>query len=251
MRGTDFMKKLLLLVCSLAVVGYLLYYTGFFTYIQSGGTFENARIDVDHVEYSRSPSGDRLQTKPVTGVFLPDENAYEGSPYLEQFAAFSWPFEPEESIYLWQGGITRGLDKIVCAHNRGNIPVYVRTVFAFEQLEGTVWKNVCSTGSRDGMVYHGSVNIRGSMFDLYSYTYDQPLKPGESTLPSLLQVVLDRNATANDLRIIQQGYEIMASTQACQATTLPKELEETAEAVTVLNTLLGEITTQQHPWIGQ
>lgn len=246
------MKKFLLLLCCLAVVGYVLYHTGFFEYIQSGGISADAgRVEVEHREYSRSPAGDRLQSPPTPAVFLPDENAYDGSPYLQQFAAFQWPLKQDEAIYLWQDGITRAIDRIVTAVNRGSIPVYVRTVFAFEQLEGTVWKNVSSTGSRDGMVFHGSVMIHGSMFDLYSYTYDQPLQPGESSLPSLLQVVLDRDTTTRDLLIIQQGYEIMSSTQACQATALSKEFGENPDASAVLNTLLGEITPQQHPWIGQ
>lgn len=246
------MKKFLLLLCSLAVVGYMLYHTGFFTYIQSGSRYVDAgRVEVDHREYSRSPAGDQLQTPPTATVFLPDENAYEGSPYLQQFVTFQWPLRQQETIRLWQGGITRAIDRIVTAVNRGNIPVYVRTVFAFEQLEATVWKNVCSTGSRNGMVFHGSVEIHGSMFDLYSYTYDQPLQPGESTMPSLLQVVLDRNTTAGDLLIIQQGYEIMSSTQACQASGLPKEFGEAPEASVVLDAMLGEITLQQHPWVGQ
>lgn len=246
------MKKLLLLVCCLVCAGYLLYHTGFFTYIQSGGSLtEIPRIEVNQKEYSRTPTGDGLQDAKSSIGFAPDENAYEGSPYLNQFDAFQWPLNTEKTIYLWQGSITRAIDKIVTAINRGNIPVYVRTVFAFEQLQSTVWKNVNSVGSKDGMVYHGTVEIHGDFFDLYSYTYDLPLQPGESTMPSLLQVVLDRNATASDMMVIRQGYEIMFSTQACQATGLPVEVGVNSDASTVLNTLLGEVSTTQHPWVGQ
>lgn len=246
------MKKFLLLVCSLVAIGCVLYHSGFFKFLQSGGTFtEAARVEVSQTEYSRSPSGDSLQKFRSTAVLFPDEKAYQGSPFLEQLAAYRWPLKEDETIYLWQNGITRAVDKIVTAENHGNVPVYVRIVFAFEKLEGTVWKNVCTTGSKDGMVYHGSVNIHGSPFDLYSYTYDQPLQPEESTLPSLLQVVLDRDITESDMQIIRQGYEIMSATQACQANTLPNELSEHHDASTVLDTLLGEISPQQHPWIGQ
>lgn len=246
------MKKFLLLVCSLAVIGCMLYHTGFFDYLQSGGTFtEAARVEVAQAEYSRSPSGDGVQKFRSSAVLFPDENAYQGSPHLEQLAAFRWPLKDGETIYLWQGGITRAVDKMITAENRGNVPVYVRIVFAFERLEGTVWKNVCTTASKDGMVYHGNVSIHGSLFDLYSYTYAQPLQPGESTLPSLLQVVLDRYTTESDLQIIQQGYEIMSVTQACQADALPKELNGFQDASAVLDALLGEISPMQHPWIGQ
>ena len=78
-----------------------------------------------------------------------------------------------------------------------------------------------------------------------------PLQPGQSTTPSLLQLALDANATGNDMRIVANGYEIMSATQACQATGLPEELMHNATADQIMNTLLGQISTDQHPWLGQ
>lgn len=246
------MKKLLVLVGCLAFVGIMLYQTGFFSYIQGGHSMiSSAKIEVELEEYSRNSAGDRLQPYSAVSVLRPEENAYTGSQYLQQFETYRWPGDRDYTVQFWTADMPRAIDKIVTAANRGNIPVYVRTVFAFEQLDSILWKNVCCDGSTSGLIQHGQITIHGDKFELYSYTYDAPLQPGKRTLPSLLQIAMDANATNRDMQIVANGYEIMLTTQACQATGLPDELTSGATAAHVLNTLLGQITTEQHPWIGQ
>ncbi len=246
------MKKLLVVVCCLAFVGIMLYQTGFFSYIQGDRSMVgSAVVEVEHKEYSRNAAGNRLQPYQATSILKPEENAYEGSPCLQQFASYQWPGEGMGAVHFWTSGLSKAIDKIVTATNNGNLPVYVRTIFAFEQLDTPLWKNVCNEGSAQGMQYHGQISVRGERFEMYSYTYDAPLQPGKSTMPSLLQIAMDANATKADLQTVAAGYEIMTVTQACQATGLPDELTQNATAEFVLNTLLGEISTGQHPWIGQ
>ena len=245
------MKKLLVLVFCLLFVGIMLYQTGFFSYVQGDHSMvRNARVEVEHKEYSRNMLMNRLQPY-QPAILKPDSNAYEGSPFLERFVSYQWPGSEQSPVHFWDRDLTRAVDKIVTATNNSNIPVYIRTVFAFEALDTVLWKNVCNTGSSTGMLYHGRITIHGDEFELYSYTYDDPLQPGQSTTPSLLQIALDANATSNDMRIVANGYEIMSATQACQASGLPDELMHNATADQVMNTLLGQISTDQHPWLGQ
>lgn len=245
------MKKFLVLLCCLCVMGYLLYDTGFFSYIQSGHSLvEQPRIEVKLNEYSRSSFG-TLQPLRNGVVLKPDGKAYDGSPYLQQFVPFRWQGAGEEKVHFWSTSLERAVDKIVAVSNAGNIPVYVRVIFAFEQLDCKLWKNVYTANGANEMVHHGSITIHGDLFDLYSYTYSQSLAPGSLSSPCLLQIVLDAGATSADLRRIAEGFEISSVAQACQASGLPAAIAENADASQVLNALLGEISTEQHPWVGQ
>lgn len=245
------MKKLLILVFCLSITALMLYQTGFFTYIQEDHSLPaDMRVEVVHNEYQRAEN--RTQIVPFDGSqrFRPEELAYQGSPYLQQFDTFQWNGNANCTVNFWSS-LTNAVDKIVTATNTGNIPVYVRMVFAFEHLDCNVWKNVCTAGSSYGMIYHGTIPIHGSLFDLYSYTYSQPLQPGQTTMPSLLQIALDPAASNTDYQIIASGYEILTSAQVCQAVGLPEELQSGTAAEEVIDTLLGRISTENHPWIGQ
>lgn len=245
------MKKILLLLCCLLGIGYMLYETGFFTYIQNGGSVvEPSRAKVELHEYSRTVSG---MLKPLQdGLILkPDPNAYDGSTALHQFVSYQWPGSENAVVDFWSNSLERAVDKIVTVSNEGNIPVYVRVVFAFEQLDCTLWKNFYTAGGSNQLIHHGTIIIHDEPFDLFSYTYAQSLSPGETAPPCLLQIALDANASATDLFRIASGYEISSVAQVCQATGLPPELMADGSPAAVLNSLLGVITTEQHPWVGQ
>lgn len=243
------MKKALALVCCLLAMVYLLYHTGFFSYIRDGGSLvEPMRVEVKLNEHRRSPSGELMPSQGAM-ILKPDANAYEGSPYLQQYDSWQWQGVQSGVVEFWSSGLERAVDKIVTVTNNGNTPVYVRVVFAFEHLSSTLWKNVYTAQGANQIIHHGAVTIHGQPFDLYSYTYAQSLAPGETSCPSLVQIALDANANAFDLMVIAGGYEIISVAQACQATGLPSELP--GDAFTVLNTLVGEISTEQHPWVGQ
>ncbi len=244
------MKKLLILVFCLSITALMLYQTGFFTYIQNDSSLPaDMRVEVVHNEYQRAEDGTGIVPFDGSQRLRPEERAYSGSPYLQQFDSFLWNGDSNCRVNFWSG-LTYAVDKIVTATNTGNIPVYVRMVFAFEHLECNVWKNVCTAGSSYGMIYHGTISIHGNQFDLYSYTYSQPIQPGETTMPSLLQIALDPAANSDDYQIIASGYEILTASQVCQAVGLPEEFQNGASAEDVIDTLLGRITTENHPWIG-
>ena len=72
-------------------------------------------------------------------------------------------------------------------------------------------------------------------------TYQNALKPGNQSHPSLLQVVMTHNATNEDMELLGDTYEILVVSQAVQT-------EGFANAETALDTAFGEITTTNHPW---
>jgi hypothetical protein len=230
----------------------MLYVNDFFDYIQGDRSMvQPSFIEIEHREYSRTGTGNGLTPFQASAILKPDPNAYAGSPYLQQFVSYQWSGTKQAVMQFWDPSMARAVDKIVTATNKGNIPVYVRVVFAFEQLETTLWKNIYAANGNNTMLSHGTVQIHGDRFELFSYVYADVLQPGETSMPSLLQIVLDASATAEDLRIVAGGYEIMTAVQACQAEGLPEGLSAETDAQTVLNTLLGPISTEQHPWIGQ
>lgn len=246
------MKKLLILLCCLLFVGYMLYENDFFDYIKGDRSMvQPMHIEIEHNEYSRTASGNGLSPFQATAILKPDPNAYAESPALQQFVSYEWRGSKKDVVRFWDPSLTRAVDKIVTATNKGNIPAYVRVVFAFEHLDATLWKNVYTANGSNTMTSHGTITIHGDQFDLFSYIYADVLKPGETSMPSLLQVVLDAGASARDLSVIAGGYEIMSATQACQADALPDSSTENVDAASVLNMLLGPISTEQHPWIGQ
>ncbi len=245
------MKKFLLVVIVLSVILLLLMPETLAGLKISLPDFTSRKIvSVEHREQQRTANLQGLKDFSGGVGFKPDANAFEGSPALTEFVPYRWRQDSSETVNFWTNQLTYAIDQIISVKNTGNQPVYVRTVFAFEHTDAPVWKNVCSAGSSTGMVYHGSTIINGKPFELYSYDYDLPLQPGEISWPSLLQIVMDANATPGDYQTITEGYELMSSTLVCQAEGVEDlSSSEQGRATSILNAILGEITPQQHPWL--
>jgi len=127
------------------------------------------------------------------------------------------------------------IDKIITVKNTGRNNAYIRTVIALEDPFDTTL-----LGINEGDVGYKksewkTVKINGVQYSVIAFTYDAALKPGESTLPSLLQVYLKTAATNRDCRKLGETYEILAVSQAVQT-------EGFANAESAVNAAFGEYT---------
>lgn len=133
------------------------------------------------------------------------------------------------------------IDKFVTVENTGKSDAFVRTIFAFEEddslihllkNEGSwVWEMDVGTFEKDGVTYSLAVA-----------TYTEPIAPGETTIPSLKQVYMDKTATNEDCAKYGETYDILVFSQAIQT----NGFDNAAEA---LDEGFGVISSTNNPWI--
>lgn len=195
-------------------------------------------VYIDQIEQERA--GDQLvdfeDNKPLYPAVYPDDYDFS-NPTVDT----DW-----ENCKMWDDQIKNAHDKIVTVKNTGKSDSYVRTWFAFENGKAPVQRNINNTDwTWSGVIE--DVTIAGTVYDLYVATYNNILKPGETTPPSLLQVALDKKATNEDVSMYGDTYEILVYSQAVQVEGFNDENH-------ALNTAFGEIITdpkaKNNPWTG-
>ncbi|MBQ8288413.1 MAG: hypothetical protein IJX76_06545 [Clostridia bacterium] len=118
-------------------------------------------------------------------------------------------------------------DKFVTVTNTGSNEAYVRVIVAYEgdAINGKDIHIVHNTKtSSDPAVagefaatdYIENVIIDGTRYDLIVYTYAEPVQPGETTIPSLKQVYMDKTTTQEDAAKFGTTYDILVLSQAVQ-----------------------------------
>ena len=130
-------------------------------------------------------------------------------------------------------------DKIVTVKNTGKSDAYVRTWIALEDpfTENRIGVNVGNSSYYKQDPKWASVEIDGVKYSVSCFTYNEALKPGEVSHPSLIQVYLNSKATNEDMELLGDTYDILAFSQAVQ-------VEGFADAKTALNVAFGT----EHPW---
>jgi len=130
------------------------------------------------------------------------------------------------------------LDRFVFVENKGDVSVYVRTWFAFE--EGTYGKSVL-----DDLIHlnfndndnewtrskvTSGVEIDGNKYTVFYADYKTALEAGKTAEPSLMQLYMDSKGTNEDMIAIDGNgsgkYEIRIYSQAVEA--LPNITLDTA-----------------------
>lgn len=123
-----------------------------------------------------------------------DWNAKNGKINWEQIGnqAFSSIWDPNT--------IENELDKVIIVRNKGNLPAYVRTVYAFEggNLDWAAFRQQLRLNI-DEVAWtwewiETPVTIGDGNYFLAIATHNQPLKAGKFSEPSLSQVALDSEA---------------------------------------------------------
>ncbi|MBO5040002.1 MAG: hypothetical protein J6D09_02770, partial [Clostridia bacterium] len=125
------------------------------------------------------------------------------------------------------------VDKIVTVKNTGKTEAFVRTIIAIEDPFTINRINI-----NDGAVGYTQspwfvIDIDGVQYSATAFTYDAALKPGESSLPSLLQAYLKSETTNEDCEKLGATWEILTLSQGIQAAGF-------VDAETALNAGFGE-----------
>ena len=162
--------------------------------------------------------------------------------------------------YRWMKS-GNAVDKYVTVKNNGLSGAYVRTFIALEMGDYTMEEFdmvgiVINDCKDDAFSFSGNwewtadfvSQINGHNSRTLAAVYQKPLLPGQSTIPSLLQVYLSNKATNNTLERLDGNnngtYDIHVYTQAVQLSTTA------TDAATALNESFGDTgaKTPYHPW---
>lgn len=139
------------------------------------------------------------------------------------------------------------VDHFITVTNEGGEPAYVRTIVALEcpapgavSLAGSSWIHVHHNAA-DGQAIQSVEEIDGVRVDetnyhVLVYTYGQPLDVGDTTIPSLKQLYMDKSCTNQEVEAIGNTYQVLALSQAVQTATFQ-------DADTALDTAFGDATS--------
>lgn len=163
---------------------------------------------------------------------------------------------------------TNVVDKIVTVENIGSSNAYIRTIIAVEKANkgesgDEDWVHISHTvdfgSDKNAYIvadYIGVAAIGGQYYDLIVYTYKTVIKPGETTIPSLMQVYLDAQATQEYAAGFGPTFEILTFSQAVQAdgfaglgVAANYSADGADDAKYALDKAFGKITTTDHPWV--
>ena len=170
-----------------------------------------------------------------------DWNAKNGKINWEQIGnqAFSSIWDPNT--------IENELDKVIIVRNKGNLPAYVRTVYAFEggNLDWAAFRQQLRLNI-DEVAWtwewiETPVTIGDGNYFLAIATHNQPLKAGKFSEPSLSQVALDSEAGNETVMSFGDSYIILTKTQAMQA-------DGFSDPKAALEDGFGVITAENHPF---
>ncbi len=219
-----------------------------------GGTFANTEqgeMDIKLIELQRqvqsdeSVSADNLEPFVQRKLLIPAVyDALDKAAEPQQWATGG-------SALLYTDKVKNVVDKFAFVENKGAVPVYVRTWFAFEQgdLTEEEFKSAInlnrhtSAWSWDEAEFN--VEIDGNIYVVMLATYNDPLEIGQTTTnPSLLQVLM-YNTVSEEIseRLDGNGngtYDIEVCAEAVQY------VENKDDIKAFMNSALGT----NHPWNG-
>ncbi len=120
------------------------------------------------------------------------------------------------------------VDKFVTVTNSGKTDAYVRTLIAYEGNTefgplGEYIHVVHNTANVDPAIseqWFENVEIKGVTYTVAVYTYPEILGAGETTIPSLKQVYMNKAATNKTVAQYGDMYDILVISQGVQASGL-------------------------------
>ncbi len=116
------------------------------------------------------------------------------------------------------------VDKFVTVKNTGKSDAYVRTLIAYEGNEeygpNGPWIHVVTNGSNVtpalAVNFVGYITVDGVDYTLFEYVYPEALAAGETTIPSLKQVYMNKKADNDVVEHYGETYDILVLSQAVQ-----------------------------------
>lgn len=178
--------------------------------------------------------------------------------------------EPKLNFHLWLSekvykpdkiygkSLKNELDRFVFVKNTGNVDVYVRTWFAFEEgtygksvLDGLIHLNINSGDGLDEWTVSQPIagqSIDGNVYTVFYADYNSAIKPDETAVPSLLQLYMDSTAGNEEVAAIDGDgdgkYKLMVLSQCVET----KGFDDGADA---LSTAFGSIPWNNAPLQGE
>ena len=216
-------KKALLMCTAYALVAALAI-GGTIAYLTSEDSDVNVmtmgNVEIEQIEQQYDENGNLVD-------FVQDKPLY---PYVGELG---WKNTTENNGAYRQFTMSNVVDKYVSVKNTGKSDAYVRTLIAFE-MGGFTYEEFNKIGisinSENGSEFKfpGTWNvvndfveeIDGYKYNVMEFVHSAPVKPGETTIPSLLQVYLSKDATNEDVAKLDGNgngkYDILVLSQATQ-----------------------------------
>ena len=189
------------------------------------------------------------QQRNENGELVPFENekpmypaVYDGNGLVYQ-PKEEWPV-PGDDAWMMLEENENVIDKIVTVTNTGKSDAYVRTLIAFEGIgvygvnggDNAFIKYLwCGSevGDQIAAAYEGEIKVDGVDYTVISFTYKNALAPGETTIPSLKQLYLSKEAGNAEMEYYGEYYDVLALSQAVQT-------QGFEDAQTALDTAFGK-----------
>ena len=256
------MKKVLLMCTAYALVA-VLAIGGTLAYLTDTDSAVNVmtlgNVSIEQHEYQRAEGISHINSGAKEGDLVPfvqgqplypavptADDAYEAE--QAEGNCFHWGDYSPGWNGLWNDSkLANVMDKFVFVENTGKSDAYYRTLIALECPEGMtigyaangaeIETNVNGNSRFDWDYNVGNITIDGTRYEVWSVTYNEILKPGEVSRPSLLQVILTHHATNEDMELLGDTYEILVLSQAVQVAGF-------ADAKTALDTGFGDATEE-------
>lgn len=161
-----------------------------------------------------------------------------------------WPV-PDDQAWQMLEDNENVIDKIVTVTNTGKSPAYVRTLIALEgtgkygpnYADGAMVKYLwCGSevGDRIAAAFEGEITVDGVDYTVISFTYVNELAPGETTIPSLKQLYLSKDAGNEEMEYYGEYYDVLVLSQAVQTQGFEDQNENGTAADEALNTAFGK-----------
>lgn len=174
---------------------------------------------------------------------------YEGENPADQYSLVNI----NGKTYNFWEGVKNSVDNVVVVENISETSkandadaktAYIRTIFAFpafseenNELHLNFHLPVGATIEK----INGLAEINGQDYKLYVYNYSEPLAPGETSEPSLLEYVFDKNVITEMIDEIGDNYKVLITSQAVQKT----GFSTVADA---FGATFSNVTVDNHPW---
>lgn len=210
-------------------------------------TMTLGKVEIVQNEQERTDHGldEFTQDKPLYPAVYAGEAPTASIPWADES---KWP-NPNEAWKVVEDN-ANVVDKFVTVTNIGKSDAYVRTIIAYEgdPINGTdihiVQNSVTSSnaevaGEFAATEYIENVMLDGVRYDVIVYTYKAPLKPDETTIPSLKQIYMDKGCDNEDVEAYGEKYDVLVLSQAIQV----NGFEEMGPAA-ALNEGFGEVTEE-------
>ena len=221
-----------IVLCLALVLSLLLGTTGTIAYLQDTDSDVNVmtlgNVQIEQIEQERGEGGklvDFTQEKPAYPAVGPIEWANKGV----DVNGTEYPVFTED--------LKNVIDKIVTVKNTGRSDAYVRTIVALEapdyDAKNLIHVNYNGDNEVIGKTAWAPVDINNVQYVYSVFTYENALKPGAISAPSLVQLFLDSKTTNEDCALFGDTWEVLVVSQAVQTAGFDS-------AATALNTAFGE-----------